>query len=98
MLSSAELMNLAQPEYLSTLVPEFPYGSERFEKGFNGQWRALTRKELFKEMLLFLEKLDLGKTIFRSDHASNYLILKGILGRDKERLMDEVSHAITKVV
>ena len=31
-----------------------------------------------------------AKTIFRSDHASNYFVLKGRLGRDKERLLDEL--------
>lgn len=28
------------------------------------------------------------------DHASNYLVLKGILGRDKARLLDQVNLAI----
>jgi radical SAM superfamily enzyme YgiQ (UPF0313 family) len=49
-LASAELMNQAQPEYLSTLVLEFPFGSERFEKGFNGDWKEMTRLELFQEI------------------------------------------------
>ena len=93
-LASAELMNQAQPEYLSTLVPEFPFGSQRFEKGFNGDWRALSRMELFLEMKLLMENLNLNKTIFRSDHASNHLILKGVLGRDKTRLIEEIDLAI----
>jgi len=90
-LASAELMNQAQPEYLSTLVLEFPFGSERFEKGFNGEWKVLSKLELFQEMLLLITNLNLNKTIFRSDHASNYLILKGILGRDKTRLINEIN-------
>lgn len=96
-LASAELMNQAQPEYLSTLVPEFPFGSERFEKGFNGNWREMTRQELFQEMHLLLENLNLNKTIFRSDHASNHLVLKGILGRDKFRIINEIDLAIQLV-
>ena len=96
-LASAELMNQAQPEYLSTLVPEFPFGSERFEKGFSGNWREMTRQELFQEMHLLLENLNLNKTIFRSDHASNHLVLKGILGRDKLRIINEIDLAIQLV-
>ncbi len=72
-------------------------GSERFEKGFEkfgGNWREMTLFELFKEMRLLLENLNLEKTIFRSDHASNHLVLKGILGRDKPRLLAEVDSAI----
>ncbi|MDO2172400.1 hypothetical protein Q2441_26260 [Escherichia coli] len=32
--------------------------------------------------------------VFRSDHASNYLVLKGELGADKARLLAEVRQAI----
>jgi radical SAM superfamily enzyme YgiQ (UPF0313 family) len=93
-LASAELMNKAQPEYLSTLILEFPLGSERFERGFNGEWRALSKVELFQEMKLLMKNLNLNKTIFRSDHASNHLVLKGILGRDKAKLSAEIDRAI----
>lgn len=95
--ASAQLMNQAQPEYLSTLVLEFPLGSERFEKGFNGEWKEMTRLELFQEMQLLIENLNLNKTIFRSDHASNHLVLKGILGRDKDRISSEIRSAIQSV-
>ncbi len=93
-IASAKLMNQAQPEYLSTLVPEFPLGSKRFEAGFNDGWRHLTNLELFEEMHLIMTNLNLNKTIFRSDHASNQLVLKGILGRDKDRLVNEIKFAI----
>ena len=96
-LKSAELMNKAQPEYLSTLVLEFPLGSSRFEKPFNGDWQFLTKLELFQEMKILMENLNLNKTIFRSDHASNHLILKGILGRDKARISNEINLAIKLV-
>jgi radical SAM superfamily enzyme YgiQ (UPF0313 family) len=92
--NSARLMNEAQPEYLSTLVVEFPFGSEAFERNFNGRWRKPGRLELFREMEIFLEELQLEQTIFRSDHASNYLVLKGTLGKDRERLLDTVRTAI----
>jgi radical SAM superfamily enzyme YgiQ (UPF0313 family) len=94
--NSARLMNEAQPDYLSTLVVEFPTGSERFEKNFNGRWRKLGKLELFREMETLLDNLDLEKTIFRSDHASNYLVLKGVLGKDKERLLQTVRTAINQ--
>ncbi|MBT8040491.1 MAG: radical SAM protein, partial [Gammaproteobacteria bacterium] len=49
---------------------------------------------LFQEMVWLLETLDLENTIFRSDHASNYLVLKGVLNRDRERLLDTVRQAL----
>lgn len=95
-LNSAKLMNAAQPDYLSTLVVEFPTGSERFEKAFEGRWRKLGKLELFREMQRLLSNLQLDKTIFRSDHASNYLVLKGILGRDRDKLLSIVNTAINQ--
>ena len=32
--------------------------------------------------------------VCRSDHASNWLVLKGILGAEKERLLREVDNAM----
>ena len=94
--NSARLMNEAQPEYLSTLVVSFPLGEVRYRAGFQGEFEPLDQAGLFREMLLLLETLELENTIFRSDHASNYLVLKGTLNRDKPRLLQTVHAAIER--
>jgi len=91
--NSARLMNEAQPEYLSTLVVSFPLGEVRFREQF-ADYRPLTQLQLFSEVERLLRGLELKQTVFRSDHASNYLVLKGNLGRDKERLLAQVRSAI----
>ena len=92
--NSARLANATQPEYLATLVVSFPQGEERLRAGFPG-WEPLSQHELFVEMERFLSGLELKRTVFRSDHASNWLILKGTLGSDKERLLQQVRQAIS---
>jgi radical SAM superfamily enzyme YgiQ (UPF0313 family) len=92
--NSARLMNAAQPEFLSTLVVSFPLGEDRYRQGFNGEYEPLDQPGLFREMYCLLDTLELDKTVFRSDHASNYLVLKGNLGRDKPRLLTQVRMAI----
>lgn len=94
-INSARLMNAAQPEYLSTLVVTLPLGTERMDSAFDGHFSLPNQAELFKEMHTLLGHLELERTIFRSDHASNYLVLKGTLGKDKPRLLAEVEQAIT---
>jgi radical SAM superfamily enzyme YgiQ (UPF0313 family) len=94
--NSARLMNAAQPEFLSTLVVSFPLGEERFQAGFGGEYEPLDQRGLFREMSLLLETLELENTIFRSDHASNYLVLKGTLNRDKPRLLQTVHAALER--
>ncbi len=93
--NSARLLNATQPEYVSTLVVSFPLGEARFRADFPG-WRPLTQHELFIEMECFLERLELSRSVFRSDHASNWLILKGALGADKARLLQQVRQAIAQ--
>jgi len=92
-LNSARLMNEAQPNYLSTLVVNFPLGMKRFQDRFP-EYRPLNQQELFSEMLYFLNQLELEQTIFRSDHVSNSLVLKGVLNKDKQRLIGQVELAI----
>jgi hypothetical protein len=94
--NSARLMNEAQPEYLSTLVVSFPAGMDRYQAGFDGAFEPLGQPGLFREMQLLLETLQLESTIFRSDHASNYLVLKGTLNRDKQRLLATVQAALER--
>ena len=91
--NSARLANATQPEYLATLVVSFPGGEARYRAGFP-EWEPLSQHELFVEMEQFLSALDLKRTVFRSDHASNWLVLKGTLGAEKERLLAQVRQAI----
>lgn len=94
-INTATLCNETQPDYLSTLVVSFPQGEERFRAGFGDDFIPLSQQGLFEEIRMFLEHLELERTVFRSDHASNYLVLKGTLGRDKQTLLDQVNLAIT---
>jgi hypothetical protein len=91
--NSARLANLTQPEFLATLVVSFPQGETRFRQDFP-QWEALDQHGLFVEIEQLLQGLELRRTVFRSDHASNWLVLKGTLGAEKERLLTQVRQAI----
>ncbi|NMG66070.1 radical SAM protein [Azoarcus indigens] len=91
--NSARLINATQPEYLATLVVSFPRGDARLKAGFP-DWQPLSQQGLFLEMERLLSQLELRHTVFRSDHASNWLVLKGTLGADKERLLAQVRAAI----
>ena len=89
-----EVLNETQPKYASTLVLTAHKGMEHFQNRYKGNFIELSQAELFTEMQTFINALDLKETIFRSDHASNNLILKGILGRDKQVFLDKIKVAI----
>ena len=90
---SAALMNETQPEYLSTLVVSFPLGDARYKQGFP-EFVPLDQHALFVELQRLISQLELRDTVFRSDHASNYLPLKGTLGADKQRFLAQLQQAI----
>ncbi|MEZ9141713.1 MULTISPECIES: radical SAM protein [unclassified Shewanella] len=96
--ASAKLMNATQPDYLSTLVVTLPLGTEKMDSVFDGKFELPDQLGLLNEMQTLLSELTLTKTIFRSDHASNYLVLKGVLGKDKQQLLNQVSDAITGTI
>ena len=92
--NSARVINAVQPEFLSTLVLSYPHGMEHFQKRFKGDFEPCEIPDLLEELRIFIGETELEQSIFRSDHASNYLILKGTLGREKERMLQEIDAAI----
>ena len=91
--NSALLANETQPEYLSILVVNFPKGEQRFRAGF-AEWEQPSEVALFEELERFVRQLELERTVFRSDHASNRLVLKGTLGKDRAGLLLQLRTAI----
>ena len=88
--NSAKLLNIVQPEFTSTLVLSFPFGENFYKNKFSGEYISMTTTDLLKEMEILISNTDLNSSIFRSNHASNFLVLEGILSRDKEKLLHQI--------
>lgn len=93
-INSAKVLNETHPKYASTLVLTTYKGLEHFKSRYLGEFIPLHLPELFDEMKIFMEQLNLNETIFRSDHASNHLVLKGVLGKDKQQFLNQIDMAI----
>ncbi len=93
-INSAKILNIVQPEFASTLVLSFPFGEDHFRQRFSGDFVRMSLLDLIREMEIFIDHTELDSTIFRSNHASNYLVLKGTLSRDKHRLLNEIRSAL----
>lgn len=93
-LASARLVNETQPHYVATLVLTFYEGPEKVIQGFQGNFVELTTLELCEEIQTFINATELKSSIFGSDHASNHLVLKGVLGKDKPALLGRIEQAI----
>lgn len=92
--NTAKLLNEVQPELLSSLVLSFPFGTDHFKSRFQGEFIAMSKLDLLTEMAQIINGLDLKNTIFRSDHASNYIVLNGVLNRDKQNMLSVLKNVI----
>lgn len=96
---TAKLINQCSLNYVSTLqlnlneTKEDPY-FKKFAKSI-GEFIWCSDKEMLEEQISFISQINTPKQIiFRSNHASNSLPLKGNLPRDKDRLVEELIYAL----
>jgi len=100
-ISTAKLINEMNPKrnqqwYISALSLMLPPGTELETDVKRGRFTPLNQKDTLIELKIFLENIsdDLHSCIFRSNHASNYLALKGILAKDKDNLIQKVKYGL----
>jgi radical SAM superfamily enzyme YgiQ (UPF0313 family) len=84
---SARVVNAIQPRFVSTLVMTPVDGTPLDEEAQRGEFEELSPIELAAELRELIAGLDLRGSVFRSNHASNYLALSGTLPKDKQRLL-----------
>jgi radical SAM superfamily enzyme YgiQ (UPF0313 family) len=92
--ASADVVNRIQPRFVSTLVMTPVEGTPLWEEAQRGQHEDLDPLELARELREFLAATRLEASIFRSNHASNYLNLAGTLSKDQERLVGVLDHVL----
>ncbi|MDD5217133.1 MAG: radical SAM protein, partial [Candidatus Omnitrophica bacterium] len=88
-------LNDMQPRYLSFLSVMLIPGTPLFEEAKRGAFEELNPKELLREMRDILDGLELEKTVFRSNHASNFLALEGRLPEDKTKMLALLDSALS---
>ena len=90
---TAKAFNAMNPEYIGmlTLVVEPETPLEDWVKA--GTFKLLTQEQVLEETRLLVENLDCPGSIFRMNHASNYLALKGTLNQDKEAMLADIERA-----
>ena len=93
-LDTAALINAMGPRHLSALTYLPERGTALGRAVERGEFRLLTAREALEETRLLLERLEVDPLHFTSDHASNYLPLKGGLPGDRARLLSLLDQAL----
>lgn len=89
---TASILNEINPDYTGALTLMLVEGTELHEEYKKGAFTLLTPRETLQEMYWLIESLNC-KTVFRSNHASNYLTTGGDLPGDKENLLNQIKRA-----
>ena len=95
-IETGKMISEMSPSYVALLTllvdPSVPMAKD-IE---SGKMELLSAEEVMAETLLMLQNTEVTKKcVFRSNHASNYLSLKGDLPDDKERMMEQIRAAMT---
>jgi radical SAM superfamily enzyme YgiQ (UPF0313 family) len=93
-LASAKAVSAMNPAYLSALTVTVIPGTPLSDRMQAGEFTLPDPAGFLKELRLFLENTNVKATVFRSNHASNYLALAGRLPKDKVRLIQAIDDAL----
>ncbi|MFO7674726.1 MAG: radical SAM protein [bacterium] len=93
-LASAQAVSAMEPNYLSALTVTIVPGTPLARALAGGEFELPSPEEFALELKLFLENVTVPATVFRSNHASNYVPLAGRLPKDRDRLVAELAAAI----
>lgn len=93
-IDTGTMISAMEPSYVSLLTLIVEPDTPLYEDCRAGRFQPLTPEKVAEETRLMLENIHVTKKcVFRSNHASNYLSLKGDLPDDKERLLRELQSA-----
>lgn len=91
---TAEAFSAMKPEYIGLLTLMVEPGTPLEKWVQEGSFHVLGAGEVLREVELFLQHIDSEGSVFRMNHASNYLTLKGTLNQDRERLLQQVRQGL----
>ncbi|MGE5416951.1 MAG: radical SAM protein [Acidobacteriota bacterium] len=92
--ATASIANEMQPNYLAALTLMLVPGTVLYKRQQKGEFELPGPFEILQEMKTLVEGLELKDCEFRSNHASNYLPIKGRFPRDKEKVLDLINNII----
>ncbi|MCJ7855467.1 B12-binding domain-containing radical SAM protein [Lachnospiraceae bacterium NSJ-143] len=91
--NSAKLISKIKPEYVGFLTLMVEPGTELYNDYQAGRFKLLGPMEVMQELKVFIENVDSEGTVFRANHASNYVPLKGTFNKDNRSMLEQIEAA-----
>ena len=94
-IQTGTMISEMEPSYVGLLTLMVEPGVPLEEDIRSGKFQVLTAEEVVAETLLMQKNIDVKrKCVFRSNHASNYVSLRGDLPQDKEKMIQLLRRAM----
>lgn len=93
-LSTAQIINEMKPQHLSAMTFAPAKGTPLGDDVLAGRFKVYGPDHILEECRLLIEHLDVDPLHFTSNHASNYLPLKGGLPEDREKFLSLIDQAL----
>ena len=93
-LATAKMMNEMKPRHLSAMTFAPAKGTPLGDDVLAGRFAVASPDQILEECRLLIEHLDVDPLHFTSNHASNYLPLKGGLPEDREKFLSLIDQAL----
>jgi len=93
-IESAKVLNEINPDYIALLTLLLEKGTELYKDVQDGKFKLLTPKEMLLETRLLVENIEVDNCIFRSNHASNYVPLRGTLQKDRQLILNQIEEGL----
>lgn len=91
---TAHALSRMKPEYIGLLTLLFELPTPLMEDWKAGRFYLMNPIEIAQETLVLLEHIDCEGSVFRANHASNYVNLAGTLNRDREAMCEKLRAAL----
>ncbi len=93
-IATADALNQIDPEYVGALTLMIPRGTRLYELVQRGEFTPLGPFDVLRELRLLISRTRLSRCVFRTNHASNYLPLRGTLSADRERMIAVIDRVL----
>ncbi len=91
---TAWILNQINPRYIGALTLMLGPLEKHFARSMGEDFQFLDKMETLNEIRELVARLDVKNSIFRSNHASNWLPLRGTFPEDKQKIIQVIDQAL----
>jgi radical SAM superfamily enzyme YgiQ (UPF0313 family) len=91
---SARVLSEMDPDYIGALTLMVQEGTEVYDAVQAGELELLEPRDVFQELKILIENLEVTHCVFRANHASNYIPVGGTFPDDKKTILKKLDRIL----